>query len=156
MDNDREVRRLAMIAAGLVQIFSEMWEAYESLFQSLDMNDPTVVERTLDAVIELEHNLTDVLDQISGQLFVLTGIHEPLPTDVKGDFEAAVLRDLDKLGEIDLDEHRVPDIVHTGDDPDSVVQSDRWDDLEHLTKEELIDRVQDMRSILDELEDWNE
>lgn len=157
-ENERDIRRLAMTAASLIRIFTEMWGSYEELFEKLDLDEPSVSERVFDAVAELEYNLSNVLDTIQIQLYKLSGVYEPLPSVSGGDFEADVLRDISKLGDIDLEKLRAPTLAEMmkGNGEDSSLG--QWiDDLEGLTKEELIDKLVEARSIVDEFEDlmWN-
>jgi hypothetical protein len=161
MDEEKDIRKLALHAAALIQVFGEMWEAYEELFRNIDLDNGEVAERSLGAILELEHNLTDVLDQIRGQIYIMTGVYEPVPVGNEDmDLESSVLSDISKLGEIDLEQFRIPDLeFDVGDVADDDERDDessdierQWavDDLQTLTKDQLIDMVTEIRTFLED------
>lgn len=100
-------RKLLMVAAALGQNITDLWAVYQELFYEMDLTVPEVYDMMSGLLVEMEANLIDVLDQVSGQAYILTGIYEPLPLDGVEDFEASVLRDIDKLGVENLENYRV-------------------------------------------------
>ena len=153
--DDKRIQQLAMTAAALIQVFTEMWETYELLFKELDMDDETVVARSYEAVAELEHNLVDTLDTIQAQLFQMSGVNEALPADSDIDLESSVLRVLENIDDFDIESLRTPEATAT----DFTQHVQDWGngiELEDLTRDELIDKVLDMRSILDDMEEWSD
>ena len=98
-----------MLAAALGQNIGDLWEVYQELFQGLDLDDPNTAEVMFSLLAEMEENLIDILDQVGGQIYLLTGVYEPIPTDRVEDFEGSVLTTLANLDTVDLEEYRVPD-----------------------------------------------
>lgn len=107
--DDIRTRKLLMMASALSKNIDDLWNTYRELFNEVDLDDPHVYPVVFDLVAELEYNLVDVLDQVAGQIYVLTGVHEPLPTEPVEDFEASILSDLAKLDSVDLEVYRVSD-----------------------------------------------
>lgn len=104
-----DIRKMLMVSAALGQNISELWEVYQGLFSELDLDDEHTYSVMCDLLAEMERNLIDVLDQVGGQIYVLTGVYEPLPVDTVEDFEGSVLTTLAGLDSVDLEEYRVPD-----------------------------------------------
>lgn len=107
-----------MVASALSKNIDDLWNIYRELFNEVDLDDPNVYPVVFDLVAELEYNLVDVLDQVAGQIYVLTGVHEPLPTEPVEDFEASILSDLAKLDSVDLEVYRVSDFYDDDDGDD--------------------------------------
>lgn len=112
MEHDRENKRpaeswLYTYAANLCASIQELWSTYQKIFETIDLEVPENRDAIFDILFDLEHNLIDTLDQVGGQIYLATGMFEPLPDDRVEDFEAAVLRTIGSLGEVDLEDYRV-------------------------------------------------
>ena len=93
--------QLLMIASALGANVEDLWEVYTKLFREMDVeNNPKEGEFMLDMLTEFEYNLTDLLDHIRGQIYLCSGLYEPMPTDTVEDFEASVLRTIAGLDEL--------------------------------------------------------
>lgn len=98
---------LLMISAALGANIGDLWEIYSKLFKEMDVeNNPKEGGLMLDMLTEFEYNLTDLLDQVRGQIYLCSGLYEPVPTDTVEDFEGAVLKTLAGLDDVDLDKWR--------------------------------------------------
>lgn len=106
--DDIRTRRLLKVAAALGQNVDDLWSVYNELFNEVDLDDPDVFEVMLDLLTEMAVNLCEMLNRVEGQLYILTGIHEPLPLTQVEDFEESVLRDIGSLDTVDLEQYRVP------------------------------------------------
>lgn len=106
---DAGIKKMLMVSAALGQNISELWEVYQELFNQLDLDDEHTASVMFDLLAELEGNLIDVLDQIGGQTYILTGVYEPAPVDEVEDFEQSILTTLAGLDMVDLEKYRVPD-----------------------------------------------
>lgn len=107
MEDDLRVRRLLMHSMALNKSISELWSIYQEVFERIDLEDPLVSEHVIDMLAELEYNLIDILDQVSGQIYLATGVYEPIPVDPVEDFESAVLRTIGDLDTVNLEDYRV-------------------------------------------------
>lgn len=107
MDENLRVKRLLMHSMALNKSISELWSVYQEVFESIDLDDPAISDTVVDMLAELEYNLIDILDQVSGQIYLTTGIYEPIPFDSVDDFESAVLRTIGNLDEVNLEDYRM-------------------------------------------------
>ena len=105
-------RQLMMVATTIIDNLDDLYKVYQELLTEVDYNNPSENEAILPIMVELEHNLVDLLDQVHGQLYLATGIYEPIPHEEVEDFEAAVLTTLGKLDTIDLEKYRVERFDH--------------------------------------------
>lgn len=110
MEEDLQVKLLLMQAMNINRAIKELWATYTAAFEVLDLDDPDINGQVSDVLMELECNLIDSLDQVQGQIYLTTGIYEPLPIDEVEDFEASVLRDLGNLDSCNLDEYRLKNV----------------------------------------------
>lgn len=106
MKDDIKVAHLLKYSMALTGTINELWSTFQVVFESVDLEDPEINERVLGILAELEYNLTDMLDQVNGAAYVLTGVYEPLPYEHVEDFEASILRDIAALDSVDLGEYR--------------------------------------------------
>ena len=82
----------------LVRAISQLWHNYRVLIDSLDDEDIKDSENMQDALISLEEQLSYVLKEIKSNIKSLESFDEGFDTlEEVDDFEASVLRDLDKL-----------------------------------------------------------
>lgn len=115
MYDDEEHKREAIQYTGmqliqLMQGVEMMWENYQFLFDAArDVDDAGLEEKLTNSLVEFEADLTDVLDQIRGHLYITTGIDEIEPNhrDFGDDFEMEVLTDIANLDTVDLEEFRL-------------------------------------------------
>lgn len=105
-------QRLMVTAASIIDHIDALWEVYRELFEDVDKNNPEDLEVIQSVILELEHNLTDIQDQIRGQAFRITGVFEPIPVDEVEDFESSVLTTLAGLDKVSLDDYRVERFTH--------------------------------------------
>lgn len=103
----QRAKQLMFIAKQLVENLDDLLHVYQELMDEVDYNNPSENEIVLSVLIELEHNIVDILDRVHGQLYLSTGIYEPLPYDKVEDFEAAVLTTLANLDKVDLEDYRI-------------------------------------------------
>jgi hypothetical protein len=96
-----------MVAAALGQNVSDLWDVYRELFDTMDLSNPDVYSTMWDLIVEMEENLTYVLNEVSLQAYEMTGVYEPLPDVEVEDFESSVLRSIGGLGTVDLDSYRL-------------------------------------------------
>ena len=101
------MRQLALMANRLVRIMDDTWSTYVSLFDLMDMDDVANNERATEAILELEAELSSILDAVRSQLKMLKMVSEPLPKDKVDDFEQAVLTTLANLDNVDLEQFRI-------------------------------------------------
>ena len=104
------VRNLGLAASGLIQQCGQLWQVYQELFNSVNLDDPENHELAIGAIGEMEYNLISLLDEVTGHLAYLEGYFEPIPVDEVEDFEASVLTSLANLDTIDLEDYRVDEI----------------------------------------------
>lgn len=104
-----ETRRMLIVAAAIGQNIGDLWSVYQELIEGLDLNDPNNAEVMFDLLAEMEANLIDILDQVGGQIYLFTGMFEPIPHDRVDDFESSVLKTLAGLDKVDLEQYRVPE-----------------------------------------------
>lgn len=109
--NKREaIQYTGMQLIQLMHAMEAMWENYQFLFDAVrDIEDGGLEEKLTDSLMEYEAELTDMLDQIRGHLYITTGIDEiaPDPHDFGEDFESEVLTDIANLDKVDLEEFRL-------------------------------------------------
>lgn len=101
-----KLRQLAVMANRLTRIMDDTWNTYTGLFDLLDTKDIATNERATDAILEFEYELIDMLAAIRVHLGLLRLVNEPLPTIEVEDFESAVLRDIAKIDDVDLEKFR--------------------------------------------------
>jgi len=119
--NAMTVRKLSMQANMLNLAMAELWHTYQDLFHMIDLDDPVGYDKTCDAIIELDANLSSILGEIREQQDIMCGFFEPRP-NVEGleDFESSVLRGIADLDNMDLSVYSTDDDEGMGwDDPET-------------------------------------
>jgi hypothetical protein len=104
---DIQRTRMLMTAMALGQNINELWDLYTQMFKSMDLDDPTTHSMMEDMLMEFEVNLSDMMDEVQEQIYNVVGIYEYPPTETVEDFESSILRDIDKLGTVNLDDYRL-------------------------------------------------
>ena len=104
---DIQRTRMLMTAMALGQNINDLWDLYTAMFKSMDLDDPTTHSMMEDMLCEFEVNLHDMMDEVQEQIYSVVGVYEYPPTDVVEDFESSILRDIDKLGTVNLDDYRI-------------------------------------------------
>jgi len=104
---DIQRTRMLMTAMALGQNINDLWDLYTQMFKSMDLDDPTTHSMMEDMLCEFEVNLHDMMDEVQEQIYSVVGIYEYPPTETVEDFESSILRDIDKLGTISLDDYRI-------------------------------------------------
>lgn len=105
-------KQLMMYAMALVDHVDELWQVYSRLAQDVAENNPDKGEVIQSVISELSENLGDIQDQLAGQMYLASGVYEPLPVDKVDDFEGSVLTTLAGLDTVDLDKYRVERFEH--------------------------------------------
>jgi len=101
---DMVIRRLIMQANSLNQAIAYLWDNYQDLFDAVDLNDEEMHDKCCDTLMQLDHNLSGILEGIRDQQSVMCGYFEPIPdmSSIEGDFEATVLRGIADLDNFDF------------------------------------------------------
>ena len=100
-------RQLMTVAGHVIENLDHLWAVYQELFKEVDLNSPEANEVILSVIAELRENLIEMQDQVEGQIYLATGIYEPIPVDEVEDFEFAVLTTLAGLDTVDLEKYRI-------------------------------------------------
>ena len=103
---EAKIRLLAINAARLISVFDSTWATYLELFKSVGFDDIKANTKAVEAIEELEFELSEVLEHIRGQLRQMATYDEPIPTQIVEDFESSVLTTLAGLDKIDLESYR--------------------------------------------------
>jgi hypothetical protein len=104
---DIQRTRMLMTAMALGQNINDLWDLYTDMFRLMDLDDPTTHNMMEDMLLEFECNLNDMMNEVQEQIYNVVGIYEYPPVDIVEDFESSILRDIGKLGDIDLDNYRI-------------------------------------------------
>jgi hypothetical protein len=107
MPYTREAQALMGYALSLIEHLEELGKVYEALFEDVMAHNPDKASDILPVVVELSENLTDIQDKLAGQIYLASGVYEPIPVDTVEDFEAAVLTTLAGLDTVDLEKYRI-------------------------------------------------
>ena len=103
---EMKIRQLALMATRLIRVFEDTWNTYLDLFELMDLEDAKTNTRALEAICELEEELSQVLFLIREQKKVMKYLDEPPPTDIVEDFEQSVLTTLANLDTVYLENYR--------------------------------------------------
>ena len=98
---------MLMTAMALGQNIGDLWDLYTQMFRSMDLDDPTTHSMMEDMLLEFEVNLCEMMTEVQEHIYQVVGVYEPLPTETVEDFESSILRDIEKLGTVNLDDWRV-------------------------------------------------
>ena len=105
--NEIRARRMLMTSAALGNAIGELWDVYNELFRTLDLENPDVEGMMLNILAEFEDNLYGIMDGVQNHIYILTGTDEHVPVEEVEDFEASILRTISNLDEVNLEDYRL-------------------------------------------------
>ena len=140
---DMVIRRMVIQANSLNQAIAYLWDNYQDMFDAVDLNDEDTWDKCAETLMQLDFNLSGILETIRDQQSIMCGYFEPIPdmTGIDDDFEATVLRGIADLDNFDFSVYDKSPIEHEEAPDVTNLIKEAEDKVNRMTMEDLVNHV---------------